>query len=81
MYKDINIRDYGNDYGMGRVVAIYDNGIPSDDVQKNSFNTIADALAWISRIIMDEKTDCSIRNAQVSQPFRTIVNNISDLPF
>ncbi len=51
MYKNIHIRDYGKDYGMGRVAVTYDNGLPDDPVVKHSFDTMPDALAWISRII------------------------------
>ncbi len=78
MSKKIKVEDYGEFYGPGRVYAKYDNGNPHEEPKDNSFDTITDALAWLMRIVAEEALE---RNAHVKQPFRTIVNNISDLPF
>ncbi len=77
MSKTIKIVCYTQDYGQGRIVATYDNGLPCEEIQKNSFDTITDALAWISRIVEEEH----VRNVNVNPVMRDIVNNISDLPF
>ncbi len=78
MSKKIKVEDYGEFYGPGRVYAKYDNGNPQEEPKDNSFDTITDALAWLTRIVEAETTE---RNTHVAQPFRDIVNNISELPF
>ncbi len=66
MSKKINIACYTQDYGQGRIVATYDNGLPCEAIQRNSFDTLADALAWISRIVAEETEINPASNAKVS---------------
>ncbi len=75
MWKKINIVDYGESYGPGRVSAKYDHGKPDEEFLSKSFDTLEDALAWVSRIAAEDGTTTPTANAHVAEPFREILNN------
>ena len=54
MIREIEIIDYGQDYGYGNVIAVWNDGIPSNGLVRKSFDSIPDALAWLMEITGEE---------------------------